>query len=178
MAKKTFYSKGAHFEREVAKQLSSWMTGGRRHDLFWRTAMSGGRATIANRNKGYVRSQLGDITAVDYEGYPLTEKFVIEAKYHADLSFTNFFLNGGGPIVRWWDKLVDEAERFDKHPMLVLRQNRRPILILMWQVDADKFTTYIPEISFYNTNLAPYTVAISQLNDFCLFARPDDIASV
>ena len=58
--------KGAEFERKICKQLSRWIDSNR-EDLFWRSAMSGGRATLKS-NKGEVSGQAGDITSIDKIG--------------------------------------------------------------------------------------------------------------
>ena len=42
--------KGSSFERLVCKRMSMWLSKGERDDLFWRSAMSGGRATVQLRD--------------------------------------------------------------------------------------------------------------------------------
>ena len=116
--------KGASFEREIAKRLSRWISRGGRDDLYWRTAMSGGRATIANRSGGNVRAQLGDLTSIDAEGSPLTDKFVIELKHHKDVALDSFIVKNTGPIPKWWEKVKDEAYGSQRLPMLIFKQNR------------------------------------------------------
>ena len=73
-------AKGSAFEREVCKKLSLWITDGKMDDCLWRSAISGGRATIAHR-KGKVVRQGGDICAVSLEGHVLTNKWYIENKH-------------------------------------------------------------------------------------------------
>lgn len=73
-------AKGSAFEREVCKMLSLWWSRGQSSDIFWRTAMSGGRATV-RRKKGLVtRHHNGDIDAIDPTGKPLTDLLLIEIK--------------------------------------------------------------------------------------------------
>src|SRR5215216_6431446 len=49
-AKRRCAGKGPQWEREVCRALSLWVTNGERVDVFWRSAMSGGRATVHNRS--------------------------------------------------------------------------------------------------------------------------------
>src|ERR1035437_240331 len=75
--------KGSSFERVVCSKLSLWMSRGMRSDYFWRASMSGGRATLRFKKGLIVRSQHGDIAAVQPEGDPLTRRFFIECKAYA-----------------------------------------------------------------------------------------------
>ncbi|MBM3120244.1 MAG: hypothetical protein FJ006_12010, partial [Chloroflexi bacterium] len=58
-------SKGASFERDISRQLSLWWTHGERDDVFWRSSMSGGRATVRAKKGQKTAYQNGDITATD-----------------------------------------------------------------------------------------------------------------
>lgn len=122
-------AKGAEFERSVCKRLSLWVTDGERTDVFWRSAMSGGRATVA-RNKGEHVRQSGDITAVASEGHALTDKLYFELKFYKDLELTSFFVKHSGILVRFWNKTINEADRYEKTPILIAKQNRLPALFL------------------------------------------------
>jgi hypothetical protein len=73
-------NKGGKYERAVCKQLSVWWTGGKRDDVFWRTAGSGGRATQRNRRGQRTFGQYGDVQATDPIGQPLLDVFTIEIK--------------------------------------------------------------------------------------------------
>ena len=115
-------SKGSEFERNICKQLSLWVSKGACIDLYWRSAMSGGRATV---KKGLVR-QAGDITAVAPEGHVLTNAFYLELKHLKDISLDNL-LTGKGALINIWHKTVLEAAKYDRIPVLIFRQNRWPI---------------------------------------------------
>lgn len=119
--------KGSGFERVVCKQLSLWVSHGAHKDLFWRSAMSGGRATIA---KGAVR-QAGDITAVAPEGHSLTDRFYIEGKFYADLALPRFFLEGTGILAKFWATTCNQAQKYGREPMLIAKQNQYPVMVLM-----------------------------------------------
>jgi hypothetical protein len=121
--------KGAQFEREVSRRLSLWLTCGERDDLFWRSAMSGGRATVQFKKGITNRAQAGDLCAIDSAGEALLQHVVVECKFHADLVIVNSFL-GDGHLRRLWDKHVDEAKRTDREPFMVAKENRTPALLI------------------------------------------------
>ena len=73
-------AKGSPFERHMCKELSLWWTGGKRDDVFWRTASSGGRATQRAKTKRGTFGQEGDVQATDPIGQPLMNLFAIELK--------------------------------------------------------------------------------------------------
>lgn len=122
--------KGAAFERDICVRLSQWVTQGRREDLFWRSAMSGGRATVAKRRGSNLASQAGDISAVHKLGHVLTSDFYFELKHVKDLGLDSFITKSIGPLAQYWRTACKEANRYTKEPILIVRQNRLPILLL------------------------------------------------
>lgn len=122
--------KGASFEREVCVLLSKWVTHGKREDVFWRSAMSGGRATIGHR-KGKIHSaQVGDISAIHPDGHHFINAFAPECKFYADLEWRGLLTNRG-KIVQFWEEICKQANNHNKHPFLVARQNRMPTYICL-----------------------------------------------
>lgn len=117
--------KGAGFEREVCKQLSLWVSNGTNVDLYWRSAMSGGRATV---QKGKVR-QAGDITAVAPEGHILTDHFYLELKHYKKLSI-DCLIKGKGPLIDIWDTTLLEASKYNRIPALIYKQNNWPVMFV------------------------------------------------
>lgn len=73
-------AKGSSFEREVCKQLSLWWTGSKDDSCFWRTANSGGRATVRGRKGKKTQGHCGDICATGKVGSTLTKVFTFELK--------------------------------------------------------------------------------------------------
>ncbi len=71
------HSKGASFERQVCRDLSLWLTEGKHDDCFWRSAMSGGRATVRFKKGRTSRSQAGDISPISGIGEKLTDLFLL-----------------------------------------------------------------------------------------------------
>lgn len=124
--------KGSRYERDVCKDLSLWVSGGTKEDLFWRSAMSGGRATIARRRTtARVAAQAGDITATAPEGHILTDLYYIEVKRYADLNFGSFLTKGVGTLAKFWQTAISEASHHGKVPMLIVREDLNvPILIV------------------------------------------------
>lgn len=59
------HSKGANWEREIAKMISSWWSRSGDDDLLWRTHASGARATSRKKRGKKTRGQIGDLCAVD-----------------------------------------------------------------------------------------------------------------
>lgn len=138
--------KGSAFEREVCKALSLWVSHGKDKDLFWRSAMSGGRATRAG---GSVR-QAGDICAVAPEGHSLTNSYYFELKFMKNLALANFFIEGGGILWKFWEKACKEGEKYNRHPVVIAKQNLYPTIVLIDEEPLRAITTgeHLPVIMF------------------------------
>lgn len=119
--------KGSGFEREICKRLSLWVSDGVHDDLFWRSAMSGGRATVRFKKGVDTSSGQGDITAVTTEGNQLTDYSTIECKHYKSIGL-DAHVYGQGPLAGIWNKLQNETPK-NKKPILIFKENRRPILI-------------------------------------------------
>ena len=117
-------SKGSSFERKICKELSMWLSNGDRDDLFWRSAMSGGRATVKFRKGGKNQTQAGDISAIDSYGERLTSVFMVECKAYKDLDFIGLFhTERSSGLHRFWREAQDAAELAGRHPLLIAKQN-------------------------------------------------------
>ena len=129
------HAKGASFERVTCKALSMWMTMGVRDDLFWRTAMSGGRATV-QRKAGILNvAQQGDIGLIDTQGVWFMERFVVECKHVRDLKIMEGIVKGTGALVQFWNKLNDDLP-VGRYPLLIARENRVPTILLTNSIGA------------------------------------------
>ena len=129
MAGKSSKTKGGAFERDMCRALSLWMTDGKRDDVFWRSAMSGGRARVRFNKGEQPDVGGGDITAVDPAGHPLTSLYVIECKSVRDANVLALFTGGKTGVVQFWQQVCRDAEDFYRQPMLLLKQYRQPVLI-------------------------------------------------
>lgn len=134
--------KGSDFEREIAKKLSFWWTGGARDDIFYRSHSSGARFTSRKKSGKDTAYQSGDITCSDPDGKLLIEYFSIECK-------TGYADKTKGGIVRWdaldtidssqkepvlkklWRQCQHDARECAKEPILIFRRNQRSPCIMM-----------------------------------------------
>jgi hypothetical protein len=116
-------AKGADFERAICEKFSLWVSGGKRKDLYWRSAMSGGRATV---RRGDVR-QAGDICAVAAEGHYLTDTFYFELKHYKKITLDCLLWDKGELITLWKQTLV-QAAKYNRVPVLLFRKNGWPVV--------------------------------------------------
>ncbi len=137
--------KGASFERDVCKQLSNFILPGSKDTLFWRSSLSGGRATVQNRKGGANQTQLGDLTCVHEAGQWLTAHFVIECKFYADLDIEAGLLTGRGKLAGFWRELCKLSRRHRRHPMLIAKQNRSGTLLILDEAGSSRFSTFRPD---------------------------------
>ncbi len=124
-------SKGSSFEREVCVKLSKWISDGKRDDIFWRSAMSGGRATVGSKKNIIRNTQVGDITSVDPLGNKLTNKYIIECKYYKNIHVESLLFGKpkNNSIYEFWIKLNKQCIEFRKDPILIIKQNNLPTLM-------------------------------------------------
>lgn len=122
-------AKGSSFERKVCKDLSLWVTKGKAGDVFWRSAMSGGRATLHLKVGNLIR-QCGDICAVAPEGFPFANHWFVECKHVKNLFIPSFLISDTGDLAKFWDKTLEQAQHHHKVPMIIARQNNSPILVI------------------------------------------------
>lgn len=121
---------GGEFERKVCVTLSLWVTDGARDDVFWRSAMSGGRHTTKRKSGARAASQAGDISAVASEGLPFLEVFGVECKKYKDLKFDAHFWGLKGLIAELWDVHYEMCADMKRIPLLIAQQERKPSLLL------------------------------------------------
>lgn len=123
-------NKGSQFERAISRKLSLLVSGGQRTDCFWRSAASGGRATLQLDQGILNQAQAGDISAISREGLWLIDNYQIECKHYADLEFTSGFLSNTGALHGFWKTLIKDSLPRGKNPLLIAKQNNRPIVML------------------------------------------------
>ena len=123
--------KGASFEREICVKLSSWLSNGTQEDVFWRSAMSGGRATVAHKNHGKrLSSQVGDISCIHPVGNKFISTFAPECKFYANLDFQGL-ITGKGKLLTFWAEINKQANQHNKYPFMIAKQNRMPVVICL-----------------------------------------------
>lgn len=144
--------KGSEFEREVCKILSLYVTAGHRDDVLWRSAMSGGRATVALKKGKRLDHVAGDICAIHPAGQLLTDEYFIECKHYANLDYTGLLLTGTGVSALFWTTACEKAVTHAKRPMLILKQNRRPVMVMLPEnhtlpVPSPSLVAHLPRVS-------------------------------
>lgn len=137
-------SKGKGFEREVCVALSLWVTDGCKRDVFWRSAISGGRATAGARRGHDLARQAGDICAVAPEGNAFVEKYYVECKFYKKLRL-DLLLLGGGPAATFWRRTKAEAARYGRAPMLVAKQNGGNPIVLTTDIETNARPAAAPD---------------------------------
>jgi hypothetical protein len=123
-------SKGSSFERYLCKALSLWVSGGRNEDLFWRSSLSGGRATVGMKRGKDLSRVSGDICAVAPEGHVLTDRYFIEAKHVKSLDLEAFLFGRGGKLQQFWKKASVQARANKKLPIIIAKQNFYPVVMI------------------------------------------------
>jgi hypothetical protein len=147
-------AKGAEFERVICKHLSLWLSRGMRDDLFWRTAMSGGRATVRIRQGKINRSQCGDIGAIDAQGERLTNLFFIDTKRHRDVNMRSMLYplriyKGPGNVSRLWSDCCADAHEAKRLPLLIVQENTHSIFAFLNDDGSDELQVGETEASAY-----------------------------
>lgn len=118
-------SKGAGWERECCKLLSLWLSGGEQEDVLWRSAISGGRSTVAFSKGKRLAAQAGDISCIHPIGHKFIDLFMVENKFYRDLQYKGL-LTGKGHLIEFWAEAKKQATRYDKQPLLIAKQNQLP----------------------------------------------------
>lgn len=138
--------KGSKFERDVCKTLSRYIDPKGTDTLFWRSAMSGGRATVQGRQGIKNQSQLGDITCVSKQGQWLTKNFVLECKTYKDLAIIGFILKRQGRLAKFWRQVKKLSKKNDRHPLLIAKQNSTPTLLITNMAGLQTLSTFIGDL--------------------------------
>ena len=138
--------KGNTFERKIAKILSLRLTNNKDEYACWRTASSGGMATINNYKKSKsLKEQSGDIKQVIQKGIykeldNFFDKFFVECKALKQFDLTP---PHNKQILDIVSQLENEKNQCDKFILFILKRNNKDILI---------FTDYnLSEIKCYAT---------------------------
>lgn len=117
-------AKGAAQERLLCKHLSLYVSNGAKADVFWRSAMSGGRATLLAKKGKQAKHSAGDITATAPEGHAWTNKYYMESKAYASLDIVPFLLGlKRGLLWKFWEETCRQSAIHGKLPMLFAKQN-------------------------------------------------------
>ena len=116
-------TKGAVNERAVAKKIEGWWQDLEPGAEFYRTPLSGGWASPTAR-AGFKTS--GDLVTTA-KRFP----FAVEVKAREGWSYTTFFAGKPCPVWGWWLQAQDQAREQGAEPMLWVRHNREPWVVLV-----------------------------------------------
>lgn len=129
--------KGSKFERDMCRLLSKWWSGGKRDDLFWRSAGSGAMAKTRSKVGKKTYGQYGDIAATDPEGTKLLRVFTIELKrgYNKN-SFVEMLDKEDKACKQTWEQFFDQVytdhvNSKSKTWMLIWKKDRRQALVFL-----------------------------------------------
>lgn len=111
--------KGFGFEREIAREISLWWTGGEDAYVFTRRGGSGGRKADKIGATGYG----GDLHADKETGFPLVNLFSFEFKNRNDMD-PSFALFPGNYFLEAWDKCKTDADVTKRIPCLIYRREK------------------------------------------------------
>jgi len=117
---------GTNFEREIAKEISLWLTNNQDNKIVWRTVTSGGWYTTENNksNNLSIPTQAGDLTVIDPTFSIFSDNLYIELKKRKSVSFWCIFNNeyGKDSLLGIWEDTVDKSKKLEKFPVLIIRQ--------------------------------------------------------
>lgn len=123
--------KGGKFERQISKRLSLWLSSGERDDMFWRTHGSGSRYTIRNKKDIDTEGQDGDICSTcSGDSEKFRKIFSLELKNYKDINLWGLVTKNKTGFLDFWRQTVKQAESVNKIPVLIIKENYRPILFV------------------------------------------------
>ena len=169
-------SKGSAFERKICKMLSLWFTENVRDDIFFRSASSGAMATQRFKKGKTTSGQTGDITSTNSEGIEFINKFSIELKSYKDFSLDFLVYKNKSLIHAWWEQCKGDAERESKSPLLIIKKNNKPeIIIFRCSLYTQIFEEYFGFIEFekyVKGFINEDAIIIMKLSDFFEYINP------
>ena len=136
--------KGSAFERKVCTKLSRWIDPNDTEIYFWRSAMSGGRATVQSKRGINNKNQVGDITCIHPKGEWLTKLCVIECKFYKDLDIKAGLLTGRGKFAKFWKTVRKLAKKHEMQPLLIANENFTKPLLVMTEEGYTSINTFRP----------------------------------
>ena len=171
MAKGRGKGKGSQFERDLCTRLSQWWTKDERDDVFWRSTISGGRATARSAKGKKTYGQYGDIQAVDPIGEPLLKAVTIEAKCgYRSVAFSDLLDAGYRMKPIWWkwlDQIKVAREQADSASwLLIVKRDRRDVIVVMpysLYVELEKVVGPLPSVRPSMSLLCPKGHGVSRL---------------
>lgn len=131
--------KGSSFERNIAKRLSLFLSEGKRDDLLWRSQSSGARFTSRMKTGKDTKNQSGDITFTDSDAEWFIELFSIEVKNYKDINLWSMIEENKTGLYGFWTQTKRDAKLSNKIPMLIVKQNYKPEILLINSLIIENF---------------------------------------
>lgn len=129
--------KGTAWEREFSKRLSLWWTNEENDAVFWKTSISGGRATSRTNKGKATKNHYGDICATDPIGQPLMDVFTMELKRGYNKNTIADLLDkressSEQVYEEWFHKLIETSKKAKtlSWALVVQRDRREPLIFL------------------------------------------------
>lgn len=143
--------KGGENERETCKMFSLWVSGGHNSDYFWRSAMSGGRSTLASKHgRARLKSTCGDIVATHEDGNAFLDVFMIECKHLLSLKLGPAIYQCKGEMEQLWDKPLIEAIDHGKQPIVVAKGDRKRHIVFVSKEGYRLLSMTCPDLELMN----------------------------
>ena len=139
--------KGSAFERKICKALSFWFTENERDDVFFRSASSGAMATQRFKKGKKTSGQVGDVTSTDLEGIKFINEFSIELKSYKDFSLDFLIYKNKSLIHSWWEQCTTDAKIDNKTPLLIIKKNNKPEIVIFDYNLYKDFYNYFGQLS-------------------------------
>jgi len=124
-------AKGSAFERDVAKALSLWLTRGTDSTQLILSVLSGGWSHGHKAPSGF--RQVGDLAPNGPFGEAFRREYAVECKHRRSIDLYGVWTRSAASddLKGWWKKICEDSEAAGVMPMLIWRQNGRPIMVAM-----------------------------------------------
>jgi hypothetical protein len=181
LSERPVMGKGGDWEREVAKTLTTWLTGSPKPYVWWRMPSSGAMATISEENK----ELSGDLIALRPEGAFLTDKYSVECKVGYPSSSFHKHLKGvkNDEIKDFWEQCCNDANKASKKPLLIYKKKMHNALIGIEMPDFEFKLAHLPCICmrFSPDQIGDVhlpDVAFYDMKEFLKAVSPDDVRNI
>lgn len=164
--------KGGGFERKQATRLSLWASGGTRQDVYWRSSLSGGRATVGARGHGLsMEAHAGDLVCTHACGYFLTQLFRIECKAYQALYLDRMVWGHAGVMHIIWEPTADACRDTTREPLVIAREDYQREIVMTTELGMSwlqegatspiRVTAVFPQWGAYVTTFREVLTAVS-----------------
>lgn len=120
-------NKGGNFERNLAKELSLWLSNGEDDSWIWRTSSSGGRSTQRSKKGKTTQGAAGDLTFTDERAAPFFDIFSVELKIGYNDTNPLLIIDSGSKNHSFkvnLEQCIRDAELVNKQPLLIFKRDR------------------------------------------------------